>query len=240
MGSIALILLLTGIGLPPLLSWQRAETERANSMSNLRRLANGLLLYVQDWDGRAMPPAERLANGSWRTWPQTLRGYVTPATVFNNPANPVTPFSGSLRHPVDGYPIDSAYALNRRVWGVFGPGPVPLDNLELPEKTVLFVEAGPMWRSPRQAPRTAADRADFAVLDYGDTTDRIRGFCPYPSTHNDRMAVVGMDGHAVTLPIDHYGPADGPHDRLYGRLGGSLYNWNGGHPNGETDRPPRE
>ena len=52
--------------------------------------------------------------------------------------------------------------------------------------------------------------------------------------------VVAVDGHAVMVEVKHYGPEDSPHDPLYGRIGNSIYNWNGGHPNGETDTPPRE
>jgi len=232
---VGLIVVLIGAGLPPLFSWQRAGTERAHSLSNLRRLANSLLIYAQDYDGRAMPPAEPLSNGAWRTWPESLKGYLSTPESLDNPSNPLS--DGSLlRDPVHLYPIHTAYALNRRVWGVFSPGPFPLDNLELPSQTALFVEAGPMWRDPRRP----SERAQTAVLAYGDTTDRYSGFYAYPSPHDDHIALVAFDGHASTVKVEHYTAADGPHDPLYGRIGGSIYDWNGGHPNGQTDRPPRE
>jgi hypothetical protein len=97
-----------------------------------------------------------------------------------------------------------------------------------------------MWRDPRKPPYRKTDRSAFARLIYSDTLDRVDGFCPYPSPHAGKMVVVAADGHAEVIDIEHYTREDGAHDRLYGRLGKDLYNWNGGHPNGETDRPPRE
>ncbi len=235
-----LVILLSVAGLLPLLSWQRVEEQRALSLSNLRRLGIGLLLYAQDWDGRMMRPAEHRPDGSWRTWVEALRPYTGPSSVFSNPSNPVAPFGPEAHHPLDGYPIASSYALNRRFWDTFSPGPFPLDNLELPGQTVLFAEAGPMWRDPRVAPRQPSDRASIALLDYGDTTDRVQGFYAYPSSHAGRMALVAADGHGVVVRVAHYSAADGPHDPLYGRVGDSLYNWNGGYLNGQTDRPPHE
>ncbi len=222
------------LGLRPLLAWQRTGQEQAVSLTNLRRLAVGLQQYAQDWDGRAMAPALRMPDGQWRTWVDPMRAYVS-RTAFNNPANRVPPSESPVRHPTDGYTIYTSYALNRRFWNTFGPGSFPLENLELPGQTVLFVEAGPMWRSPRAASPAAPP---IAYLDYGDTTDRYRNLYPYPAPHNGRMAVVAADGHGVVVTVEHYAP--GAHDTQYGRLGGSLYNWNGGHPNQETDRPAHE
>ena len=222
------------IGLPPLLEWRQMGERRALSLSGLRRIGTGALLYAQDWDGRLMPVAERLPTGGWQTWPDTLRPYVSGDAAFENPSNPTTV---ATRHPVDGYSVRSSYALNKRFWNTFTPGPFPLDNLELSEQTALFVEAGPFWGRPTRKLRS--DTAVSALLDYGDTTDRWHDLCPYPSTHDGRFAVVAADGHGVVVSIEHYDKRL-RHDSLYGRIGSNLYNWNGGHPNGETDRPPRE
>jgi hypothetical protein len=234
----AVVLIAAVIGLSPLLAWQKMGQQRALSLNNMRRLGNGLLLYAQDWDGCLMPPAKRLPDGAWQTWPEGLRPYVAPQSTFVNPANPVALSGKGARHPVYGYPVRTSYALNRRVWDTFAPGPFPMENLELPGQTALLVEAGPMWRDPLHPPRGPA--SPFALLDYGDTTDRVNGLSPYPSSHDGRMVAVAADGHGVLLKVEHYSPPDGPRDPLYGRIGDNLYNWNGGHPNGQTDRPPRE
>lgn len=225
------------LGLPSLLSWQQRGLNRAAGLSNIRRVAYGALLYSQDWDGRFMPIARRRETGDWQTWPQTLSPYVgTPAT-FSNPANPV---QESLKHPSEGYPVLTSFAFNRRFWDTFAPGPFPLENLELPAQTALFVGAGPMWRDPLEAPRRRADGTDTALLEYGDTLDRRDGFSPYPSPHDGQTVVAAADGHGILVKVQHYTASQGEHDRLFGRIGGDIYNWNGGHPNGETDRPSRE
>ena len=232
-----LLCALLGGSLFPLLSWQRTGVQRAESLSNIRRIGQGALFYAQDWDSRLMPPATRSDDSQWLTWPRTLRPYVSGAdTVFSNPANPITPFHSDVKHPTQGYPIDSSFALNRRFWGAFSSGPFPTANLEMPEQTVLFVEAGPLWGEPRRE----LTQSRLALLDYGDMLDRVSGLVPYPSTHDGRMAVIAADGHGLMITVEHYNSNDGPHDPLFGRIGPSMYNWNGGHPNGETDSPPRD
>lgn len=220
-----------------LLPWQRQEQDRTLCMTRMRRVSMALQLYSQDWDGRLMPPTERLPDGSWRTWPEVLHPYVGAWSLMSDPSNPVPDEAGKLRHPTDGYEVRTAFALNRRFWNTFGPGPFPMDNLELPNLTVMLVTSGPMWRDPTHPPQRPAA---VGLLDYGDTTDRIDGLVPYPSAHDRKLAVCSVDGHAATLRVEHYSPSDSRHDRMFGRINGNLYNWNGGRPNGETDRPARE
>lgn len=93
-----------------------------------------------------------------------------------------------------------------------------------------------MWRLPRKF----SQGHTVGLLEYGDTMDRYGSYFPYPSTHNGLMAVVAADGHGVILNVQHYTTKDGSHDRGYGRIGSGIYNWNGGHANGETDRPAKE
>ena len=102
----------------------------------------------------------------------------------------------------------------------------------------MFLEAGPLQKDPLH-PVPAASPA-IARLDYGDISDTSSGLFCYPSTHSGKIALVAADGHAETVPVAHYKPTDGPHDKTYGRIGGALYNWNGGFATGETDKPARE
>jgi hypothetical protein len=177
--------------------------------------------------------SHRAGNPAVYTWAQTLQGYGVNPDVFSNPANPLR--SPLPTDPQRGTTVNTAYALNRRLWDTFAPGAFPLDNLEIPERTVLAVEAGNAWQQPSHAGTISA----FAALTYGDTTDRIQGAIPYISPHGGRMAVVAIDGHTVLVKVAHYDNSL-PHDTLYGRLGGTIYNWNGGYLNGQTDKPNRE
>src|SRR5207249_12122019 len=117
-----------------------------------RRLGTALLVYSQDWDSKPMPLTRRLPTGEIGGWPYLLRPYVSPASVFSNPSNPVTPFRSSFRSPQDNHIIGTSYAFNRRFWNTFAPGPFPVENLELPEQTVLFLEAGPLRDPLAQRP----------------------------------------------------------------------------------------
>ena len=214
--------------------------QRAESLANLHRLAYGALLYSQDWDGRLMAPARKLADTTWETWPDALKAYVSDQSSFNNPSNPVDGSSVSFKHPILPYTIPTSYAMNRRFWDTFSPGPFPLENLEMSGQTVLFVEAGPMKLHPRRPESGTENDTRFALLDYGDTTDRVNSLTPYPSTHDGRMAIAAADGHVTVLRVAHYSPEDGKHDILLGKIGNGIYNWNGGHLNGETDKPAHE
>ena len=60
----------------------------------------------------------------------------------------------------------------------------------------------------------------------------------YRSPHAGRMNVAAADTHTVNIKVAHYNTAG--HDPLLGRLGAAVYNWNGGHPNGDTAGPPHE
>lgn len=224
---------LLALVLPPLFLWQQREKRQTRSLSNLRRIALGTLLYAQDWDGRTMPPVQKLPNGKVLSWANTLIGYGANPDVFQNPANPLS--DPAPKDTKLGSTVNTGYAINRRLWDTFSKGAFPLENLEIPEKTVLVVEAGNAW-SQFDKPENVAS---VAALTYGDTTDRINGFVPYPSPHQGRMAVVAADGHTVMVRVAHYDKTM-PHDSLYGRLGGNIYNWNGGYLNGQTDRPNRE
>jgi hypothetical protein len=227
------VVALMALILTPLSVWSQRGKTQARSLSNLRRIAQGTLLYTQDWDGRTMPFVQKFGGGKTLTWAQTLQGYGVNPDVFSNPANPLR--SPLPTDPQRGTTVNTAYALNRRLWDTFAPGAFPLDNLEIPERTVLAVEAGNAWQQPSHAGTISA----FAALTYGDTTDRIQGAIPYISPHGGRMAVVAIDGHTVLVKVAHYDNSL-PHDTLYGRLGGTIYNWNGGYLNGQTDKPNRE
>ena len=233
------ILILGGLAsLAPLTAWQKHDQRDAVSLNNLRRLGQGLLIYAQDWDERPMPPVLKIETANktdWQTWPQTLLSYLPDKGTLDNPLNPL---AKTTTDPTGAYPVASAYALNSRFYNTFGAGTYPLDDLELPNKTVLFLEAGPMQKDPLH-PVPAASPA-IARLDYGDISDSENGLFCYPSTHSGRIALVAADGHAETVPVAHYRPADGPHDKTYGRIGGAIYNWNGGFAAGETDKPARE
>lgn len=236
--SIVIIAVLVQV--PNLYRWRKTNDDRAISLSNIRRLTASLQLYMQDYDGLALPVEATKLQNHWVTWPIRLKGYGLNTTILNNPSNPILPEPGRLTDPLKGYPIQSSYAINYRLENLFSKGPFPMDNLEMPELTAIFVEAGPMRLCPDNRECRENTTLGVAVDKYYDTTDRYQGYVPYPSLHDGTLIVGSADGHAVAVHVEHYTQDDGPHNRTYGRLGGRIYNWNGGHPNGATDRAPFE
>ena len=242
LAALVLLAITAAVILPPLFVWQSIHQRSALSLSNMRRLATGCLTYAEDWDQRMPPPLQPLADGSLSSWPRLVRPYVLLDEAFSNPANPVNAFHErtTLHDPVDGHAVQTSYALNGRFWGVFAPGPFPAGNLELPEQTALLVEAGRMAADPRRPSLSDKSMLAYSLDVYGDTTDRMLGASPYPSVHDGQSCLVAADGHGAAVRVLYYSASDGPHDTRRGRIGSSFYNWNGGHPNGETESPARE
>jgi prepilin-type processing-associated H-X9-DG protein len=231
LGIVAVILVISTVIALPLARYGQQRSDETRCQTNLRWLATSLWLYAQDYSGGLPPPEEKLAHSTWRTWVDVTEPYrIEPSdrrTIEECPGNPV----GVARNPRHGYPYRSSYALNRRFFGQFGPGPYPIFNLEIPERTALIVEAG-RFRAESPFGRPAGREAESAYWDTGTTP------LAYPSAHLGRMNLAAADGHAKSIIVRHYSTAG--HDALYGRIGGSIYNWNGGHPNGKTELPPRE
>lgn len=211
----------------PALRWRSAQMARTRCLTNQRRMATGLLLYALDHDGCLPPPEYPQPDGRWRTWIACLQPYIADQQITDCPVNPFQ----KATNPYHGYPADSSYALNLRFFGVFAPGPFPIDNVEIPAQTVLLTEAGLYREKGPFGPPSYP----WAMTWYWDTA-----WWPnvYPSPHNRRMNVAVADGHSVSVKVAYYTPEG--HDPLYGRLGGAVYNWNGGYPNGQTDGAPRE
>lgn len=223
---LAVVVLMVVAASVPALMWQRAESTRTRCQSNMRRLSTALLLYAQDHDGRFPPPEYRIASGDWRTWVDPLNYLISPDKITSCPRNPAE----GARHPAFGFAYPHSYALNERFYGVFSSGPFPVENLELPAQTVLLAESGGF-----HGPAPARSNGFWCMDVYTDTAKWPAAFS---SPHDQKMNVSAADGHVVSVKVAHYS-AEG-HDSFYGRLGGSIYNWNGGHPNGDTSGPPRE
>ena len=215
----------------PLIEYGQGRSNEARCQTNLRWLATSVWLYAQDYDGALPPPEERLPDSTWRTWIDLTESYrIEPddrRSIVECPGNLV----GFARNPRHAYPYRSSYALNRRFHSHFGPRPFPILNLEIPERTALIVEAGRFRASSPFGP-PARPEAESVYWDTGTTP------LAYPSPHFRRMNLAAADGHAKSIVVRHYSTTG--HDPVYGRIGGQIYNWNGGHPNGRTELPARE
>ena len=198
------------------------EVDKNACVSIQRRLSTALLLYAQDHDSRLPMPEYQKANGEWRSWPDLLRSYVSSDEKLVCPLLSIA----ESKEIHAGYKFEAGCTLNERFYGTFAPGPFPIENLEMPAQTAMLVEGGRF--------KVPGKKGWFTTSTYGDLASQPG---KYSLPHGGRLNVAAADGHVVTLkpPIVIL-----DHDRLFGRLAGSIYNWNGGHPNGDTASPPRE
>ncbi|MBM3496729.1 MAG: hypothetical protein FJX72_20775 [Armatimonadetes bacterium] len=224
--AVVVVVALIAAGIPAM-QLRSYQMGRVRCQTNLRRLSMALLLYAQDHDYRFPPPDYRTPAGGYRTWVDLLRMYIDRQRILECPWNPV----GDGKHKQKGFTFRCSYALNARFWGHFLPGPFPIENVEMPGGTVLLVEAG-LRRTGSPFEPAAPPWITHTYWDTG--ADPLA----YPSPHNRRMNIVALDGHIQTIFVAHYGPAN--HDAEYGHLGGGVFNWNGGFPNGDTSGAPRE
>jgi len=229
--AVVALLIIGAILAYPLIQYGTGRSNETRCQTNLRWLATSVWLYAQDYDGALPPPEEKLADSTWRTWVDLTESYrIEPSdqrSVVECPGNLV----GTARNPRHGYPYRSSYALNRRFHKHFSPQPFPIFNLEIPERTALIVEAGRFRASSPLGPPAKAE-AESAYWDTGTTP------LAYPSPHFGRMNLAAADGHAKTVEVRYYTLVG--HDPVYGRIGGHIYNWNGGHRNGKTELAPME
>ncbi|MEP6754969.1 MAG: hypothetical protein ABJA67_05670 [Chthonomonadales bacterium] len=204
------------------ISERSKEMDKTACVTIERRLSTAILLYAQDHDSRLPIPNYEGPNGEWRSWPDLLRSYVASDEKLVCPLLSVA----DAKEIQSGYDFPAGCTLNERFYGTFGPGPFPIENLEMPAQTAMLVEGG-RFQVPGKS-------GWFTTSTYGDLATQPDR---YSRPHSGRLNVAAADGHVVTLK-----PATKifDHDRLYGRLAGTIYNWNGGHPNGETVGPPRE
>lgn len=214
-------------GVIPALMWQASQSAKTACQTNLRNLSTALLLYSEDHDGY-LPLAERkAADGTWQAWIQVLQPYLDDEDAGVCPSNTA---KGCI-HPFHGYRYPWSYALNARFHGVFGRGDFPIENVEIGEQTALLVESGAV----RLDGPFGNSKYRWALPMYWDTA-----WWPgaYPSPHRRRMNIAALDGHVTNVEVLHY--TSKGHNLLYGRIGRGMYNWNGGHPNGDTTGPPLE
>jgi len=134
LGVLAVVVLAVGA---LLLSMAEVESARTACLSGERSLSTGLLLYTQDHDGR-LPPPDYQADGRWRSWLDISAPYLTSERIAVCPANRA---DGAVKAH-HGYKYPYTYALNERFFGVFSPGPFPLENLEIAPQTAMLVEGG--------------------------------------------------------------------------------------------------
>jgi prepilin-type N-terminal cleavage/methylation domain-containing protein/prepilin-type processing-associated H-X9-DG protein len=102
---IAIIAILAAI-LFPVFAQARDKARQTSDLSNIKQMALGALMYVQDYDETLPSPAFKLCqdiptttppnlwNAHWRTWPELIYPYTKNMGIFTSPDRADSPFFG--------------------------------------------------------------------------------------------------------------------------------------------------
>ena len=131
---IAIIAILAAI-LFPVFAKAREKARQTACLSNLRQLATGMLMYIEDWNGTF--PLGRF-KGKSILWASMIFPYVKNEEIYACPANP-----DSVKRSKDTvYRIPCSYAANRELCHCWQDGyePVKLGVARNPAQTGLIGE----------------------------------------------------------------------------------------------------
>lgn len=135
---IAIIAILAAM-LFPVFASAKESANRAKCLSNLKQLTTGLLMYVQEYDGR-LPPYESTAMPDIAALKSALTQKISSPNVWRCPSDrgaesyPETVGSSFFQQ------YGSSYLLNRKIHDTDPVGPKLLDSCKRPAKLVLFYD----------------------------------------------------------------------------------------------------
>ena len=150
---IAIIAILAAVLFPVYLS-AKESAKRGKCVSNLKQITTGLLMYIQEYDGRLPVYSSTTAPGALR---QLLSSKISSGNVWRcpsdhgNPAFPETDGSSFF----DAY--GSSYLFNEQIYNAPPMGAKLLDNCRRPTQLVLFFD----WASFHPGGRSWLMQASF-------------------------------------------------------------------------------
>jgi prepilin-type N-terminal cleavage/methylation domain-containing protein/prepilin-type processing-associated H-X9-DG protein len=110
---IAIIAILAAI-LFPVFARAREKARQTSCLSNVKQMALGALMYVQDYDERF----PNYAMGSytvspWVFWPHQFQPYIKNWQIYRCPSSQ---YSGSMTYHGTSYPVRPSYCLTNDLW----------------------------------------------------------------------------------------------------------------------------
>jgi prepilin-type N-terminal cleavage/methylation domain-containing protein/prepilin-type processing-associated H-X9-DG protein len=208
---IAIIALLAAI-LFPVFARARENARRSSCLNNMKQLANGFMMYVQDFDENVVPLGNdtvpgpnAVVPGTYSWWPNLLYPYIKNQQVFFCPsASPRTTMSIGMSHPQIGF------------WqvGVANATSLSIADIAKPAATLIFADAGrvsnpgtsPNMGDPDSWVSTVPSRI-FRTPDNGTFFyDYAGGFADRAyNRHLDTCNFVFGDGHAKAMKVSAVG-----------------------------------
>lgn len=185
---IAIIAILAAI-LFPVFAQAREKARQASCQSNLKQLALGMLMYVQDYDER-FPPSWADTGGPWNAydyWPALIYPYVKNHQVFDCPTSP-DGVSPSIAWSTGGY--DGNYGFNYD--GLTYAINEQLASLPYPAETYMFFDSGD--RAVCAGANTWAQLMEDLDLDWNSRKEGA-------NRHNMQVNAAFVDGHVKSLQL---------------------------------------
>lgn len=194
---IAIIAILAAI-LFPVFARAREKARQTSCLSNVKEIGLGILMYVQDYDERAMlhglPNAER--------WPELVEPYIKNWQIFTCPSRAETGYSG-------GHDSTVGYAYNYLCSGTPVHYPHTLSMVKYPSETCIVVDGGYYYLWYTGYYRSAIP---------GSSNYGTNGYSTLIGQHNGGNNMCFYDGHAKWLGLSYIHSKIGFSDR--------LNNWN--------------
>ena len=178
---IAIIAILAAI-LFPVFARAREKARQTNCLSNVKQIGLGYLMYMQDYDERAV---RHITSGPpTRMWAQLINPYVSNLQIWTCPSRSETSFHG-------GYDETIGYAMNYLCNDHYYPH--TLSMVKYPAETAILVDGGYFYQWYTGYYRhTVPDNTRYGIN--GDAT--LKG------QHNGGNNFCFYDGHAKWLGLD--------------------------------------
>lgn len=205
---IAIIALLVGIALPAL-AQARGAARGAVCGSNARQMAQAMILYTRDHDGRIFPQYEDLPDGRrwWFGYEATGGPTAEGERLLDRTRGYLWPYYGVTDsiEVCPSFPIDSSrykpkFTTN---WTTYGPPlqlinpnqPAAIDDVAETSRTLAFADAAQVNRF--QAPASFSN----PLLEQWFYVTRIENLVHY--VHGETATASFLDGHVAMLAPDH-------------------------------------
>ena len=178
---IAIIAILAAI-LFPVFARAREKARQASCNSNVKQIALGMLMYIQDYDERFPRDPQPAAGSQWTFWPHQLQPYIKNWQLYRCPSSP---YGGPMTYWVTVYPERPSYGFTAGLW----QGGVALAQIERPAEKFMCFDSNHPALGDARAILTASACAQWGCG--AMVRDTHRWLVP----HNEGVNIGYIDGH---------------------------------------------
>lgn len=182
---IAIIAILAAI-LFPVFARAREKARQTSCLSNVKQIALGMLMYIQDYDERF----PYFASGSssvdpWICWPHQLQPYLKNWQIYQCPSSP---YGGEMNYHGTLYPIRPSYAFVNSLWS--SNPPYSLAVVQSPASKFMMADSNHPVLGDIRGFLTASACGQWTCGRNVASTQK------WEVPHNDGINIGYVDGHA--------------------------------------------